>query len=63
METQEYKDFIAALQDLKSAVHSLHRQSLETNKSINDLLNHSHLRSTLTLLQQDIALRRTLELL
>lgn len=59
---EEMKEFVEALQELKIAMHDLYRQALMTERAMNEVINNSHLRSTLTLLKDDIGLRSVLEL-
>lgn len=62
MENDSYADFIIALEELRTAIHGLHLSSLEARDALAKVINDGHLKSTLTLLRQDIALRRTLDL-
>lgn len=58
----EFNDFLEALRELQKAVRGLHSQQLETRDAIGKVVTDSHLRSTLTLLREDIGFKRTLEL-
>lgn len=62
MDTKEHEEYIEALKELKGATHELYLQTLATSNAINNVLNNSHLRSTLSLLKEDIGVRRLIDL-
>jgi len=59
---KEMNEFVEALRGLKSAVIDLKGSMLDTRNKVERTVNDSHLSSTLTLLTEDIAFRRVLEL-
>lgn len=56
------KEHREALEGLRNAVHEMHLNSIQTRDAMGKVINDSYLKSTLTLIQQDIGLRRVLEL-
>lgn len=52
-----YEDYLDALRELRSVVHALHKEALNTRDSMGELATSSHLRSTLTMLKSDIAFK------
>lgn len=59
---KELTEFVDALRDLKSAVLDLKASSLQTRDALGRVVSDSHLRSTFTLLREDIGFRRVLDL-
>jgi hypothetical protein len=57
-----YEEYLEALRGLKVATHEVYEQSKATERAMNDLINNSHLRSTLTLLREDIGFKRMLDM-
>ena len=60
MESKEMTEFVEALREAKLALVDLRAQMLTTNHTISKVLNDSNLRGTLTMLSDDIVIRRNL---
>lgn len=58
---QAFKEFNDSLFALRKAVLALKDSQLEVKNKMAEAMEHSHLKSTITMLNQDIVLRRQLE--
>lgn len=54
---KELQEFNDALYELRTAVHGLHRQALDTRDAIGKSINDANLRGTIGMLTTDIAFR------
>ena len=61
-ESQDLKELNDALRELRDVVYQANIDALAAKDAVNELLNHSHLKSALTLFKEDVALRRLLQL-
>lgn len=59
---QANREFLNALNELRNKVQDVHLSSLQARDALSKAINNSNLKSTLSLLKEDIGLRRLLEL-
>lgn len=55
------EEYTKALLELKAAVLELKKEMIDVNHKMSEAMEHSHLKSTMSMLSNDIVLRRSLE--
>lgn len=58
----EHEEMMQSLRELKKVVREVYNQARDTERAMDNLINKSNLRSTLTLLNEDITVRRMLDI-
>lgn len=62
MDFPEHEELMQSLRELKKVVREVYNQARDTERAMDTLINKSNLRSMLTLLNEDITVRRMLDI-